>query len=395
MHHATTRAADDDFRDVACCGVGENFARDTAAVDAFGAAAELLRERERGLQSFALLAGQVLGATGLHVQHRPRELAPIRGALAESYEPFGLHVGANANQDTTACRPRALDGARTHVTLQVRIDALHRYAHGKLAQDQQVAASEEILDGALCFFGNVHLAFVQPLGQLFGRKVDQLDFIGCLEHAVGQALAHFDTGNALDEIVETLEVLHIECCEHIDAGIQDLFDVLVTLFVATAGNIGVSELVYERELRLACQQRIEVELIEITAAILNATARQCRQAREKRVGLRPAVGLHDADDDVDALSSASLRDRKHLVRLADAGRGTEKDLQPSTALVPALGEQCIRRGSFFFHDVRLTSFSRSWKLLVQVEVEQQHVDTRRTEESELARLDVRSGQLPD
>ena len=48
---------------------------------------------------------------------------------------------------------------------------------------------------------------------------------------------------------------------------------------------------------------------------------------------RAAVGLDDADHDVDAFLRRARVRRQHLVGLADAGRGAEEDLQPAARLL--------------------------------------------------------------
>ena len=65
------------------------------------------------------------------------------------------------------------------------------------------------------------------------------------------------------------------------------------------------------------------------------------EAFEKRLGLAPAVRLDDADDDIDPFAPLGLRRQQHLVGLADARRGAEKNLQPAAALLFGRGEQCF------------------------------------------------------
>ena len=62
----------------------------------------------------------------------------------------------------------------------------------------------------------------------------------------------------------------------------------------------------------------------------------------ERFGLAPAVGLDDADDNVDPVAPPGLCRQEHLVCLADTGRGAEKNLQPPATLLFCRGEQCFR-----------------------------------------------------
>ena len=81
----------------------------------------------------------------------------------------------------------------------------------------------------------------------------------------------------------------------------------------------------------ALQDGVEVHLLERAALVLDLAARHDLQPDELRLGLGAAVGLDQADDDVDALGLAPARGRQHLVGLADAGRGAEEDLQLAAA----------------------------------------------------------------
>jgi hypothetical protein len=47
----------------------------------------------------------------------------------------------------------------------------------------------------------VDLALFQPLDQVLGRQVDQLDLVRLVEHAVRHRLAHADARDAGDDIV--------------------------------------------------------------------------------------------------------------------------------------------------------------------------------------------------
>ena len=70
---------------------------------------------------------------------------------------------------------------------------------------------------------------------------------------------------------------------------------------------------------------------------------------QQRLGLRPSVGLDDADHDIDAGLQLGVRALQHLVGLADAGGGADEDLQPAGAavLAPRRLQQGFRRGALF------------------------------------------------
>ena len=82
--------------------------------------------------------------------------------------------------------------------------------------------------------GHVDLALPQALEQVVGRQVDQLDLVGSLEDRVGHGLAHGDAGDLRDDVVQALEVLDVERRVDVDAGVEQLLDVLPALGVARA-----------------------------------------------------------------------------------------------------------------------------------------------------------------
>ena len=122
-------------------------------------------------------------------------------------------------------------------------------------------------------------------------------------------------------------MLDVDRGEDVDAGREQLLDVLVALGVAAAGRVGVGQLVDQRHLRPAREQRVEVHLLQHPAHVGHLPAGEDLEALEQGLGLLAAVGLDDADDDVDAPARAErLRLLQHLVGLADAGAMPRKTL---------------------------------------------------------------------
>jgi hypothetical protein len=93
----------------------------------------------------------------------------------------------------------------------------------------------------------------------------------------------------------------------------------------------VRELVDQHDLRPAGEHRVEVELVEVAAAVGHRAARHGLQALEQAVGLRPLVGLDQADHDVGAAFEPAVRLAEHGERLADARRRAEVDAQLTAA----------------------------------------------------------------
>ena len=193
------------------------------------------------------------------------------------------------------------DGVRPHVA---RICSSTRSAVSRSASSRsavRLPGWKKLRERALGRRGHVDLALVQALEQLLGRQVDQLDLVGAVEDAVGDGLAHAHAGDLRDDVVQALEVLDVDRGVDVDAGVEQLLDVVPALRVPAAGRVRVRELVDQDQLGPAREDGVEVHLARApgrgTAIDL---ARDDLEPVEQRLGLGAAVRLDDADDDVDA-----------------------------------------------------------------------------------------------
>ena len=209
------------------------------------------------------------------------------------------------------------------IRLDVVLDAIGGAAQRELAQRHEVALAEEVARGALDLLGQVDLARLEAREQLVGRNVDQHHLVGLVEERVGHGFPDADAGDAADDVVQALEMLDVERREHVDAGGQQLVDVLPALGVARAGRVGVRELVDQDQRGLPRQRGVEIEFLDRCALDVEHQRRQRLEALEQRRGFVAAVGFEHADDDVPACAAQRLRRDQHRVGLADAGRGAE------------------------------------------------------------------------
>ena len=233
------------------------------------------------------------------------------------------------------------DRLRLHALDQVGIDALGRAPQRQLAQRGQVLRLEETLDGARGGVLDVDLAFGETLEQFVGRKIDQDDLVGLVEHRVGHGFAHPHFGDLLHDVVEAFEMLDVERGPDIDAGRQQFVDVLPALGMAAAGHVGVGIFIDQQQARPARQRRVEVELLHDLVAVDDRLARQNLEAFDQLLGLAPAMGLDQTGDDIAPARFLGAGGGQHGVGLADAGRGAEKNLQMPAALLLGEGQQGI------------------------------------------------------
>ena len=146
--------------------------------------------------------------------------ASIRSAsrLAVRTTVGEIGIGPDAGEDALAGRPWPFDRLRLHALDQIGVDPLGGAAQRELAQRGQILRLEEILDRARGGVLHVDLALGETLEQFVGRKVDQHDLVGLVEHGVGHGLAHPHLGDLLHDVVEAFEMLDVERGPDVDAG---------------------------------------------------------------------------------------------------------------------------------------------------------------------------------
>ena len=166
----------------------------------------------------------------------------------------------------------------------------------------------------------VDLAGAQPLLQRLGREVDEHDLVGLVEDPVRERLADAHAGELEDRVVQALEVLDVDGRDDVDAGVEDVLDVLVALLVAHPGRVRVRELVDQRQLGRARDHGVDVHLLELEPAVRGSQARHRLEPLGERRRLRPVVRLEVADHDVTPLGLRLPALLQHPVGLADSRR---------------------------------------------------------------------------
>ena len=171
----------------------------------------------------------------------------------------------------------------------------------------------------------IDLAFVEASNQILGRKVDQLDVAGEIDHRIGHGLADSNFGYSGNDVVQAFDMLDIEGRIDIDPGDEQLLDIHVAFGMPALRRIGMRKLVDQDEARPSRQNSVKVHFGERVALVIDDPARDDFEPLQKRLGLLAAMRLGDADDDIDAFGLLCLRRGQHFIGLADAGRGAEKD----------------------------------------------------------------------
>ena len=271
-------------------------------------------------------------------------------------------VRPDAGEQALRRRPRALDRFLAQIVDHLVVDPLSGAAKRELPQCGQIAGSEEILGRPPGRLRHIDLALMQALDEFVGGQIDQNDVGGLLQHPVGNGLAHDNSGDARDNVGEAFEMLDVERRPDVNAGVEQLLHVLPALGVTAIGGVGVSEFVDDDQLGLARQRRVEIEFLDRPAMVLDLPTRQDFKPMNERARLGAAVGLDQADNDVNAFVLEAARVLQHRVGLADAGRGAEEHLQPAHSLPPERRQKRVRIGASIVGSARCGH--RRWSALM-------------------------------
>ena len=324
------RFADDDVGDVVGLRMGDQVFGDrpTGVGKRHRFAAEALGKAHGIRNTVALVLTELRAPSALHINCGPGRMQAIGETLGVPHQSGTAGVLTDADQHPLS-RPRTGDGPRLHLRQQLLVNAFGGPPQGQFAQRRQIGRREELLEGPRRLIGDVDLALLEALNQVLGREVDEFHGIGAGKDGVGHRLAHPDVGDLRHHIVETLHMLNVDGGVDVDAVVQQLEYVLITLGVATAGRVGMGQFVDDREPGMTRDQPVEVHVVKPLALVLDAATRKHGKALDEGLRFLATVRLDNADDDVDAVRFLGLRGLQHGIGLADPWCGADKNSEPA------------------------------------------------------------------
>ncbi len=250
-----------------------------------------------------------------------------------------LGPSGEGDDDPLTGLPGGGDAVVPAVPVELVVDLVGDPQQRELAQSGEVAQPEVVAERGVDLLGGVHVAVGEPATQGLGRHVDELDLVGLPDDPVGHGLALDDAGDGLDDVVQGLEVLHVDRRDHSETGFEQLLDVLPALGVARPRGVRVGEFVHEDHLGPAGEDGVDVHLGQGGAAVRHGGAGHHLEALEERRRVRATVRLDVPDDDVRAALEPPPGLLEHRVGLAHAGRGAQVDPQQAPAHVVSLRRQ--------------------------------------------------------
>ena len=320
-------ASHEDPAEIVATGVFGQAGRRVRTGQGSGFRAQLLGKVEGEEGRFPFLLREPAQLRRFHIDRVPARIELSGQAGGSTHHGFAVRRRANRRQKGFAGFPHRPDRLAAAVDLHFIVDPLGRPPQGQLTQGDQIALAEKMMDGAGRLLWQVDLAFPQAFQELVGRQVDEHDFVGFVEQAIGQGFAHLDPGNAADDVVEAFEVLHVDGGPDVEAGGDQLFDVLPAFGVARKGHVRVGQLVDQQQPGPPGQGPVEVEFVQLAPTIFDLAKGQDFEALEQRRGLRTAVGFNHSHHHVEALRAQCAGGLEHGVGFADTGGGAEKNLQ--------------------------------------------------------------------
>ncbi len=261
------RLADDDPRHVAGAGEGEDLLAHLLADDPRGLCAQPLRQAKHLRHPF-LIGGTLTDAARLfHMEHDPLRLNARGGPSRRAHDLRRIGARADADQDPFRDRPHPGDPLVPFVGLHLRVDALRRPPQRELAQCDEVPLAEEPPQSPLGLRGDIDLAVPQPLLQIVRGEIDEFDLVRLDDDPVGHDLPDDHPRDAGDDVVEAVEVLNVDGGVDVDAGRENLLDVLPALGVPGPRGVRVGQFIEEEERRLAREGAVQVEITQHGAAV--------------------------------------------------------------------------------------------------------------------------------
>ena len=218
--------ADNNFGDIAGARIVQELFADILAAQGHGFRPQLLGQAEGVHYPVAVGFGQPQVGRGLNIDSQPFRPQPRRHAPGRPYQPGRERTGADAHQHALGRRPCLRNRVRRPVDLHLGVDPVSRTAQGQFPQGNQIAFAEEVVEGPSGLLRHIDLALAQTLQQLIGGQVDQFNLIGLIQDGVGHGFTDEHARDLGHDIIQALQVLHIDRGVDIDTGVEQLLDIL-------------------------------------------------------------------------------------------------------------------------------------------------------------------------
>ena len=173
----------------------------------------------------------------------------------------------------------------------------------------------------------IDLPCLQALHQLVRLDVHQLHLLRPVKNAVRDPLADLDPGDGGYQVVQRLQMLHIDGRIDMDAGLQQFLHILIPFCVAAARRVRMGQLIHQNQMGFSLQRQIQIELPQPKPMVLDLCRRKRLQPLQQGQGIRPGVGLDISNDNVNALLLGLMGRFQHGVCFSDSRGVSEEDFE--------------------------------------------------------------------
>ncbi len=291
-----------------------------------GFRAQLLRQPERGENRPPFRLRQAVQRGGFNIHRMPDAPQPGRQPGGGADQLFAAGVMADAQQNGVAGMPDFFLALTVAPGAHLLIDPIGGTAQRQLAQGDEVALAKEVLDGPLGLAADIDFSLIEPLTQIVGGQVHQHHIVGGVEKRIRDGFANLHAGDAADDIVQALEVLDVNGGKYVNAGFQQLFDVLPAFRMTRAGRVAVRQLIDQNQRRATGQRAVKVKLLYVAPAVGKAALGQGTEPLKHCGRLFASVGFRHANQNIQPLGAQPLRFRQHRPGFTDPGAGAKKYL---------------------------------------------------------------------
>ncbi len=120
-------------------------------------------------------------------------------------------------------------------------------AQGQFTQRDQITEAIKAFGYRFHFGRNVNLALSKAPEQLFGRNVDQFNFVRLIEDEVRDRRREADRRNLADDIAQAFKVLNIQRGVNVDARVEQFLNVLPAPGMARPRHISMRQIIDQNE----------------------------------------------------------------------------------------------------------------------------------------------------
>ena len=257
----------------------------------------------------------------------PHGLMAARQPRPVAYEFFGTLGAGEPHEHGVSCGISTVFHGAPRTVFRVR--PLCHAPQRQFPQREKIPFLKEPRQRRRDGLFEVNFSRFESCDEIRGRQINEPNLVGFVKQPIRHRFPNVHPDHALDDVVQTFQVLHVQRTVDVDPCRQEFFHILPTLGVARPRGIAVREFVHNDQGRALCEHGVDVELFVREIRGFDDLSRQNREPRQFHLGIGPMVGIDPPHQHVESLRPFFLRFLQHRVGLADARRRSEKELELS------------------------------------------------------------------